>query len=175
MASLSTSGDRLLDVGCCQLPNGFLRNPYVKGVDTAAGELPANYADFHHGTLTELLDLDDRFDVITAGEIIEHLERPIDFLRECYLLLKSGGALVLSTPNPHSIFESLLNITLNETYFYTQDHVMLFPQRWLKRMLTVAGFNRIEMFSGGIPLPYFGLVPFPRPWCHQTIARAWRA
>jgi len=175
MARLGAFGNKLLDVGCCQLPNEYLSNAYVMGVDTSPGELPDNYSEFHCGDFSELRANSNLFDVVNAGEIIEHLERPIDFLRECLALLSDGGALVLSTPNPHSIFESLLNITLNERYFYTADHVMLFPQRWLKRMLRVAGFSRIEMYSGGIPLPLVGLVPFPRPWCHQTIVRAWKS
>jgi len=175
MAKLGAFGERLLDIGCCQLPNGFLRNSTVVGVDQRAGELPNNYSEFHLGDFRELVNQPGRYDVVNAGEIIEHLERPIDFLRDCHALLTDGGALVLSTPNPHSLFETLLNITLSEKYFYSGDHVMLFPQRWLKRMLRVAGFSRVELYSGGIPLPVVGLVPFPRPWCHQTIARAWKA
>lgn len=175
MAKLGAFGGSLLDIGCCQLPNGFLRNSHVVGVDKHAGELPDNYSEFYLGDFTELAHRPERYDVVTAGEVIEHVERPIDFLRDCHSMLTAGGALVLSTPNPHSIFETFLNITLNEKYFYTSDHIMLFPQRWLKRMLRLAGFFRVELYSGGIPLPVVGLVPFPRPWCHQTIARAWKA
>ncbi len=174
MAKLSAFGGSLLDVGCCQLPNRFLSNASVTGVDIASCDVPENYSKFHHGELSDLARMDERYDAITAGEIIEHLERPLDFLRQCCFLLNDDGALVLSTPNPHSLFETLLNVTLNEKYFYTAEHVMLFPQRWLKRMLRIAGFSRVEMYSGGIPLPFVGLVPFPRPWCHQTIVRAWK-
>lgn len=40
-----------------------------------------------------------RFDAVVALELIEHLENPHQFLRQCAALLKPEGVLVLSTPN----------------------------------------------------------------------------
>lgn len=40
-----------------------------------------------------------RFDVVVALELIEHLENPHHFLRQCRALLRPGGVLLLSTPN----------------------------------------------------------------------------
>lgn len=42
--------------------------------------------------------LNERFDTIVAGEIIEHLERPGDFLACARRHLKPGGRIVLTTP-----------------------------------------------------------------------------
>ncbi|MGE5280067.1 MAG: class I SAM-dependent methyltransferase [Deltaproteobacteria bacterium] len=42
---------------------------------------------------------DASFDVVTALEIIEHVARPPELLREIYRVLKPGGAAVLTTPN----------------------------------------------------------------------------
>lgn len=39
------------------------------------------------------------FDVIIAGEIIEHLHNTDNFFREAYLILKKDGILILTTPN----------------------------------------------------------------------------
>ncbi len=38
-------------------------------------------------------------DTIVAGEVIEHLEKPLEFLKECRRILKNKGRLVLTTPN----------------------------------------------------------------------------
>lgn len=43
-----------------------------------------------------------RFDLITATEVIEHLENPRHFLRECAKLLEERGRLVITTPNLES-------------------------------------------------------------------------
>lgn len=45
----------------------------------------------------------DLFDTIVAGEIIEHILNPIQFLENCNVLLKQGGKLVLTTPNATSL------------------------------------------------------------------------
>ncbi|MDE2150637.1 MAG: methyltransferase domain-containing protein, partial [Gammaproteobacteria bacterium] len=42
---------------------------------------------------------DNRFQAIVASEIIEHLENPRHFARQCDRLLAPGGRMVLTTPN----------------------------------------------------------------------------
>ena len=54
--------------------------------------------DLHH---TEFSD--GQFDMIYAGEIIEHTWTPAVMIGECRRILKQGGLLVLDTPNPYSI------------------------------------------------------------------------
>lgn len=46
---------------------------------------------------------DSFFDAIVCIDGIEHIERPFDFIRECYRVLKNGGVLIVSTPNIHSL------------------------------------------------------------------------
>ena len=94
---------------------------------------------------------------------------------------RPGGIIVLTTPNPTSPIERLLTTPLSRRFFYGKGgvyqpfgHICLYPQRWLIRMLEVAGFTGVKLSSGGFPLPGVGLVPFPRPWCYQTIAEAAR-
>lgn len=51
---------------------------------------------------TQFGSKDMQFDLVTSSEVIEHLENPRHFLRECLQLLKPEGYLVLSTPNIES-------------------------------------------------------------------------
>ena len=46
---------------------------------------------------------DAAFDAVVTIEGIEHLENPSNFLRECSRVLKSGGCIVLTTPNVDAI------------------------------------------------------------------------
>jgi 2-polyprenyl-3-methyl-5-hydroxy-6-metoxy-1,4-benzoquinol methylase len=64
-----------------------------------------------HGTIPFIkLDLNEcfsnsfteRYDCIVAIEIIEHIENPRNFMRECKKLLTPNGLLIFSTPNVDS-------------------------------------------------------------------------
>jgi 2-polyprenyl-3-methyl-5-hydroxy-6-metoxy-1,4-benzoquinol methylase len=45
---------------------------------------------------------DETFDCVTFKEVIEHIDRPVDALREINRVLRPGGHLVLSTPNANA-------------------------------------------------------------------------
>jgi len=184
MARLCAGRRRVLDLGPMEMPNRHLQNAEVIGLDMEPGRLPANYSACTVGDVMELPAPFEpgSFDAIHAGEILEHVEAPVEFLRRCLRTLAPGGVLVLSTPNPHSPYELLLTVTLCRRFMYDKnryrpklDHVCLYPQRWLIRIMEMAGFVDVRLYSGGIFVPLFGQVPFPRPWCYQTIAAARRS
>ncbi len=175
MAFLVKDFNSVVDVGCVEKPNLFLKNPFVLGLDIRQSTLPDNYSKFFRGTIEELKKEGQTFDALIAGELIEHLPDPISFLRNCSDVIASEGVIVLSTPNPHSPIELLLNITLSKRFFCSNDHIMLFPQRWLIRMLEMSGFKKVKLYSGGFPIPFIGLIPFPRFCCYQTIATGIKA
>lgn len=173
MAAIVSASSRVVDLGYAQQPNCYLRNTCVVGVDVARGPRPKNYTATFQGTLEEYCKSTQavRPDAILAGELIEHLEDPLSFLRNIHDALPKGGELVLSTPNPNSLIERFLTLTLSRRFYYTEEHLFSFPQRWLIRILEYAGFGYPVLYSGGFPIPFVGLVPFPRPWCYQTIVR----
>ncbi len=174
LAKLVSDCDTVLDIGYADNPNPYFRNPVIIGADITTGQLPKNYHKTYQSDLNGIINQlgKEHVDAIVAGEIIEHLEDPMDFLHSSFQLLKPGGRIILSTPNPNSPIESLLTIWLSRRWFYTSDHIMLFPQRWLIRMLERAEFTDVGLYSGGSHIPFMGLVPFPRPWCYQAIACA---
>jgi SAM-dependent methyltransferase len=176
MSQLVNGRHKVLDIGWVDYPNTYLSNPQVVGLDLQIRSLPLNYSECFMGSAMDLPMpfSPNSFDAIIAGEIIEHLERPVDFLRNCKKTLGDGGILVLSTPNPNSFIERLLTINLSQRFFYSHDHITLYPQRWLIRMMGIAGFVDIKLYSGGFPIHGFGTIPFPRPWCYQTIAAGYK-
>lgn len=50
---------------------------------------------------------DGEFDMIYAGEIIEHTWTPAVMIGECRRILKPGGKLIMDTPNPFSMVSIL--------------------------------------------------------------------
>jgi 2-polyprenyl-3-methyl-5-hydroxy-6-metoxy-1,4-benzoquinol methylase len=77
------------------------------GFDVTASDLfierfqPRDRIAFHTLDLNRdfAADLAQAFDAVIALELVEHLENPHHFLRQCFALLKPGGTLVISTPN----------------------------------------------------------------------------
>ncbi len=86
----------ILDVGCHDV-----QNPYLNGVVGFDIEKPLsvkpNYKQFIEGDCQEIdkFFVPLSFDSIIAGELIEHLENPSNFLRGCHSILKSSGKLFL--------------------------------------------------------------------------------
>ena len=53
---------------------------------------------------------DEEFDMVTMGCVLSHTARPLEVLAKIHRVLKPGGTLILSSPNPHYYWETFLNI-----------------------------------------------------------------
>lgn len=109
--SLSCLSDlRILDIGCGA---GLLCEPLsrlgaqVIGVDPSPSNIAAAklHADRGHlsidyrCTTVEEIDVRERFDVVLAMEVVEHVVDVGLFLKRCATMLKPGGLMVVSTIN----------------------------------------------------------------------------
>lgn len=79
-------------------------NPDTVGVDIDdEGVGILREQGFHTRTADVMtMDLGEQYEVIVAGEIIEHLADPGQFLRNMRRHLTANGTLVVTTPNPFS-------------------------------------------------------------------------
>lgn len=96
----------------------------------------------------EQFDLDERFDVVLAGELIEHLSNPGMFLNCARRHLGEGGRLVLTTPNRYSILTLLQVLRRGEVPPYRKPiakHVVYFDASSLADLLERHGFSDIEI------------------------------
>jgi SAM-dependent methyltransferase len=88
------------------------------------------------------------FDGCAALEIIEHLDSPLRFLRECRALLRPGGVLVLSSPNVESLSSRLLFLWNGRLRFFTaaeRHHISPIFGWLLERFLPEAGLRPLEI------------------------------
>lgn len=104
-------GLRLLDIGC---GGGLLSEPMARlgatviGADAAGGNIPVAKLhaeqsgltiDYRHCAAEDLAAAGERFDVVLAMEIIEHVADPQGFVNTCAELLAPGGLMFCSTMN----------------------------------------------------------------------------
>ena len=96
---------------------------------------------------------DIKFDVVFAGEIIEHVFDTDKFLQNIHKVLKDDGALVLTTPNIAALGRRLMLAVgispLIETTARQQDggHIRYFTKKTLLNLITDNGFLPIECQS----------------------------
>jgi 2-polyprenyl-3-methyl-5-hydroxy-6-metoxy-1,4-benzoquinol methylase len=93
----------------------------------------------------ETMDLNGRrFDTVIAGDIIEHLENPGQFLRNVGRHLNDDGTLIISTPNPFYV-GSAWKIWRYGRPAVHEDHLSWQDPSTLEQLLRRTGF---EPFDG---------------------------
>jgi len=102
-------GRRVLDLGCRDgaLTRAFLDGNEVVGIDAdqdALAEAAKLGIETHWADLDQPLELPDgSFDVVVAGELLEHLRDPHALVAEIRRVLRPGGTFVASVPNAYRL------------------------------------------------------------------------
>lgn len=78
-----------------------------------------------------------RFDVIFAGELLEHLDNPRGFMESVLKCLKPTGVLIITTPNPFSV-QRWLSLYLRDSTAIG-DHVCWYDKSTLANLLARFG------------------------------------
>ena len=166
-------GMHVLDFGCGQgafsqrlIDAGML----VDGCDIDTDQIKAQVRGKFKLDLnkTEILDsISDKYDLVVAVEILEHLNNPWKYLNDCLSVLKEGGIIVLSTPNISS-FPSRLRFFMRGTLLAYEKtdlvHGHITPLSYVQ-LENMFDFYKIEIlkkgYAGTIPLIHlFGLSTF---------------
>jgi SAM-dependent methyltransferase len=112
--------------------------------------------------------VDNKFDIVIAGDIIEHLEDLKGFFNATKLALKDDGYLLITTPNPWFILR-FIRCWLKGDGGANPDHVCCFCPRTLRELLRRYGFivERLE-FGSSEPI-FYHLIFLPRSLRHTSI------
>jgi 2-polyprenyl-3-methyl-5-hydroxy-6-metoxy-1,4-benzoquinol methylase len=157
------AGERVLDVGCgegrfaAELVGAGAR---VVGIDVA--EEPLRRARARHPKLDlRLVDgegpwdlADASFDVVWAGEVIEHVADTAAWLSEVRRVLRSGGSLLVSTPAVGRLAlarASLSRRAFAERFDPRGDHLRFYSHETLGQLLGELGFEQIRVRPAGGP------------------------
>jgi SAM-dependent methyltransferase len=143
---------RVLDVGCAT--GIFLQGMRQRGWEPQGVELSpsaASYARSRFGLPVVEGELETAafepasFDLVTLWDVLEHVPEPDRTLGECARVLKPGGWLVMSLPNPEAWEARWFG-----RYWAGWDvprHFHVFRQAHLRQYLEAAGFELCEVSS----------------------------
>jgi len=118
----------------------------------------------------ENIEIEETFEVIVVGDLIEHLANPGAFLESARRRLAPGGVLLISTPNPwywRYIVKSLFSADVRPN----PEHVSWFCTATLRALLARYGFEIIEQTRGSRYLRD-RILPLPAGLKHTTICIA---
>lgn len=155
---------RLLDIGCS---NGFWASYWTdlgwkcSGVDIDKEHveiarqrgIDAKHCDLNSAPLPFE---DQSFDLIFAGEVIEHLIDTDGFIRELQRCVRPGGFVLITTPNLVS-FENRVRILLGVYPIWVNynlagsGHVRAYTPRILKKQLREHGFQVVVHKGNWVP------------------------
>jgi SAM-dependent methyltransferase len=147
--SLAPGGGTLLDIGCGT--GNFLAAARTAGYQVTGIELDRNAARF----AKENLDLqrvfpltieefsekypEERFDVVTFFEVLEHQASPVEFLQKIRSCVRAGGLIALSVPNRERW------MTGPDVLDYPPNHFLRWSAGSLRQFLIAQGFEVLSM------------------------------
>jgi SAM-dependent methyltransferase len=142
---LAPNGGALLDIGCGT--GNFLTAARDAGYRVTGIELDRNAARFAKErlglqrvlplTILEFAEQhpEERFDVVTFFEVLEHQAAPVEFLQNVRECVRTGGLIALSVPNRERW------LTGPDVLDYPPNHFLRWNSAALKRFLGAQGFE----------------------------------
>ncbi|MBP5787476.1 MAG: methyltransferase domain-containing protein [Kiritimatiellae bacterium] len=156
-------GKRVLDVGCIEHTLEKTSHPdwlhaHLKstakelvGVDYEAEIAEELNKRGYNVIVANAQDFDIRdkypegFDVVVAGEIIEHLTNPGLFMDCLAKHLAPGGEIILTTPNAYAFLSFLETLILGHEQI-NDDHTLVFSRKMMHEFMKKAGYEVKEWY-----------------------------
>lgn len=154
---ISPAAKSVLEFGCGEAPLGAALKTRQKcrvvGIEIdprAAAIARKRIDDVYCGDAREIIAIiDEKFDFIIGGDIVEHLDEPWSFLSELRRVAAPGAQLLLSLPNVGNaaVIADLIHGRFDYAYMGLTcvGHLRFFTRRTIEEMLTIAGWSIVEI------------------------------
>lgn len=142
---------KLLDVGCSLglfLDLARKDGWEIRGIEPSKwcveeGKKLFNFSrEISPGTCRDLDKWDEKFDAVTLWDVLEHLEDPLQALKNCRKLLKEDGILAFSTVDIGSLYAKILG---RRWPWLMRMHIYYFDKKTIKKYLEKAGLKLLKI------------------------------
>ncbi len=100
---------------------------------------------------TNIKEISRKYDVVTSHQVLEHVEKPNEFIKNIYDKLVNGGLVHLELPNHLSLTSRMRKISprISKDYGFIQPpmHLRAYSIKTLKFLLEKNNFQVIKVFS----------------------------
>lgn len=179
-ATKYAKGKRVLDIGCVEHDPENYRSKYwlhralkevassVTGIDLyrPGVDYLINLGYNIICADSQQFELGQTFDVLVAGDIIEHLEDFHGFLTSCKKHMHAGSRLIVSTPNPW-YWKNVVKAALSTEVNNNPEHTCWICPRTLRQLVSRHNLSIGEISFGSRYLSD-KLMPFPKGLKHTS-------
>jgi len=135
----------VLDFGCG--PGGFLlkarsKTRMIIGIELES-RLQSHFKENNLNVVQNIQDLpvDQKFDLITAFHVVEHLEDPAEILKQLATKLQESGKIIIEIPSSADALITLYKNVPYSEFTYWSCHLFLFNSSNLQILAKKAGLN----------------------------------
>lgn len=157
---LVSKNKKVLDVACA---SGYLadflkqKGCLVDGIDIDSDAIKEAQKFCHAYVLDVSKEkIQGKYDIIILGDILEHLEHPLEILSSFKANLNDGGSIVISLPNIVNIYPRLKilfgNFDYEEKGIFDRTHLKFFTRKSFKRFIKDAGYQIEKLEYTPIPV-----------------------
>ena len=161
----------LLDFGCgiggfLQLIQKSKLPLSVTGLEQEEA-LKESFSDRQLNVFSDIMDIprSEKYDIITAFHVIEHLSDPVSTLIELSKLLKKNGEIIIEVPSSDDALLTLYECDAFSYFTYWSQHLFLFNKKtfsdlidktplklnWIKNIQRYPLSNHLYWLSKGLP------------------------
>ncbi len=94
-----------------------------------------------------LKEWNNKVDVVTSFDVIEHVDDVVDFMEDVYNLLPAGGKGIIGTPSDCPVMRTLLGKTYEQALLYSYQHNWILSIDGFDKCCRKAGFLKVEIKS----------------------------
>lgn len=148
----------------------------VVGVDYLPEEIAkinSHGYDVIFGDVTKPLNITEKFDVIVAGDLLEHLANFEGFFSNCKMLLKPEGMLIITTPNPFFCGE-FHYVSFKKNFVVNPEHTCWIDPQCLSQLSNRLGFGIKEIVYIRASWPLKGMIWETRDHPYDIINGRWK-